>query len=92
MRFCTQDVRMEFQAEGATPPAGFLPWYETRSTSEPPIVFGHWSDLGLRLDHRASCLDSGCVWGGFLSALRLEDRALVQVPCSGYLIKARGGQ
>jgi len=89
MRFCTRQGKMEFHAKGAKPPSGYLPWYETRPGKETPIVFGHWSQLGLRLDARATCLDSGCVWGGSLSALRLEDRALYQVRCAGY--KVPGG-
>jgi len=89
MRFCTGKGKMEFHAKGDKPPAGYLPWYETRPAKEAPIVFGHWSQLGLRLDARATCLDSGCVWGGSLSALRLEDRALYQVRCAGY--KTPGG-
>jgi bis(5'-nucleosyl)-tetraphosphatase (symmetrical) len=84
MRFCTRQGRMEFHAKGAKPPPGYLPWYETRPAKEAPIVFGHWSQLGLRLDPHVTCLDSGCVWGGSLSALRLEDRALYQVACAGY--------
>jgi len=40
--------------------------------------------LGLKLSQKLIALDSGCVWGGSLSALRLEDRALFQVPCRGY--------
>lgn len=90
MRFCTMKGRMEFHAKGAKPPPGYLPWYETRPAKETPIVFGHWSQLGLRLDARATCLDSGCVWGGSLSALRLEDRVLFQVGCGGY--QAPGGE
>jgi bis(5'-nucleosyl)-tetraphosphatase (symmetrical) len=90
MRFCTREGKMEFHAKGAKPPAGYLPWYETRPAKEAPIVFGHWSQLGLRLDPRAACLDSGCVWGGSLSALRLEDRKLHQVGCAGY--QAPGGE
>ncbi len=90
MRFCTSKGRMEFQAKGAKPPPGYRPWYETRPAKETPIVFGHWSQLGLRLDPVATCLDSGCVWGGSLSALRLEDHALFQIPCRGY--QAPGGE
>jgi bis(5'-nucleosyl)-tetraphosphatase (symmetrical) len=90
MRFCTREGKMEFQAKGAKPPAGYLPWYETRPVDEAPIVFGHWSQLGLRLDPHITCLDSGCVWGGSLSALRLGDRALYQVACAGY--QAPGGE
>jgi bis(5'-nucleosyl)-tetraphosphatase (symmetrical) len=90
MRFCTREGRMDFHAKGAEPPPGYLPWYETRPAKEPPIVFGHWSQLGLRLDPQVTCLDSGCVWGGSLTALRLEDRALHQVRCPGY--QAPGGE
>ena len=54
------------------------------------LVCGHWSALGLKLTDKLAALDSGCVWGGHLSALRLEDRALFQVPCAGY--QAAGGE
>ena len=84
MRFCTLEGQMEFQTKGATPPPGYLSWYDTRTAAEPVIVFGHWSQLGLKLTERVAGLDSGCVWGGPLSALRLEDRWLVQVPSPGY--------
>jgi bis(5'-nucleosyl)-tetraphosphatase (symmetrical) len=84
MRFCTREGGMEFHARGVVPPAGYSSWYETRSGAEPVIVFGHWSQLGLKLTERIAGLDSGCVWGGALTALRLEDRWLAQVPCPGY--------
>jgi len=74
----------ELQIPAKTAPAGYVPWYEARTGSEPAIVFGHWSALGLRLTERIAALDTGCVWGGTLTALRLEDRWLVQVPCPGY--------
>ena len=83
MRFCTDEGRMEFGSSGAEPPAGFRAWYEKRQ-DENTLIFGHWSALGLKLTERVAGLDSGCVWGGALSALRLEDRWLVQVPCRGY--------
>ena len=75
---------MEFHGRGTAPPPGYFSWYETRTAAEPMIVFGHWSQLGLKLTGRIAGLDSGCVWGGALSALRLEDRWLVQVPSPGY--------
>jgi bis(5'-nucleosyl)-tetraphosphatase (symmetrical) len=85
LRFCTRDGRMVLDAKGLTPPEGTLPWFEARpARREPAIVCGHWSALGLRLTRRLAALDSGCVWGGALSALRLEDRALIQLECSGY--------
>jgi bis(5'-nucleosyl)-tetraphosphatase (symmetrical) len=85
MRFCSRDGRMELKAKGKTPPRGYLPWYETRPEEEKTtIVFGHWSQLGLKMRDRQAGLDSGCVWGGKLTALRLEDRKLFQVGCKGY--------
>ena len=84
MRFCTRDGRMEFHGKGTEPPAGYLAWYETRPAEAETIICGHWSQLGLKLAPRLAALDSGCIWGGALSALRLEDRALYQVACRGY--------
>jgi bis(5'-nucleosyl)-tetraphosphatase (symmetrical) len=84
MRFCTPQGVMEFHETGRNPPAGFVPWYQARTNPEPQIVFGHWSSAGLQLDHRIAGLDTGCVWGGPLTALRLEDRWLAQVPSPGY--------
>jgi bis(5'-nucleosyl)-tetraphosphatase (symmetrical) len=84
MRFCTREGRMEFHAKGAAPPPGYLPWYETRPQEAETIICGHWSQLGLKLTPRLAALDSGCVWGGALSALRLEDGALYQVACRGH--------
>jgi bis(5'-nucleosyl)-tetraphosphatase (symmetrical) len=83
LRFCTAGGKMEFRAKAVKPPAGYDAWYAFRSEKE-TIVCGHWSALGLKLAPRLAALDSGCVWGGSLSALRLEDRALYQVPCAGY--------
>ena len=84
MRFCTVEGVMELQSKGKTTPRGYSPWYETRTGAEPAIVFGHWSAQGLKLGERIAGLDTGCVWGGSLTALRLEDRWLVQVSSPGY--------
>jgi len=84
MRFCKPDGEMDFHTTGKTPPAGFLPWFETRRDDERQIVFGHWSTAGLQLKARVAGIDTGCIWGGPLSALRLEDRWLAQVPSPGY--------
>jgi bis(5'-nucleosyl)-tetraphosphatase (symmetrical) len=83
MRFCTRGGKMEFHAKGAAPPAGYLRWFDAYRGRK-TVVFGHWSQLGMVLGRRHAGLDSGCVWGGRLTALRLEDRALFQVPCRGY--------
>ncbi|HSQ05025.1 MAG TPA: symmetrical bis(5'-nucleosyl)-tetraphosphatase [Burkholderiales bacterium] len=84
MRFCSPEGRMEFRAKGKQAPRGYLPWFETRKKDEQTIVFGHWSALGLKLMDGFAALDCGCVWGGSLAALRLEDRKLYQVPCRSY--------
>ena len=89
MRFCTPQGRMEFRAKGASAPPGYHAWFDLRSQESEVLLCGHWSALGLKLTERLAALDSGCVWGGHLSALRLEDRQLFQVPCRGY--QAGGG-
>jgi len=84
LRFCNAAGEMELRAKGAEAPPGYQPWFELRSGAEPLLICGHWSALGLRITPRLAALDSGCVWGGSLTALRLEDRTLYQVPCRGY--------
>ena len=75
LRFCTADGEMEFATkEGAgTAPAGYLPWFEVpgRRTSDVTVAFGHWSTLGPVDRPDVQALDTGCVWGGCLTALRL---------------------
>ena len=91
MRFCSREGKMELEAKGTKAPRGYHPWFETRAEDETTtIVFGHWSQLGLKLREKQAGLDSGCVWGGKLSALRLDDRKLTQVGCRGY--QAPGGE
>ncbi|MBW6496121.1 MAG: symmetrical bis(5'-nucleosyl)-tetraphosphatase [Burkholderiaceae bacterium] len=85
MRFISADGEMDFTLkEGvAEAPPGYLPWFEApgRRSAEVTVVFGHWSMLGLIDRPRLIGLDTGCVWGGALSAVRLADRALFQVSC-----------
>lgn len=88
LRFCTADGEMEFATkEGpGQPPTGYLPWFDApgRRTADVPLAFGHWSTLGLVQRKNLAGLDSGCVWGGRLSAMRLSDGFVVQVDCAGY--------
>lgn len=84
MRFCDREGRMDLEGKGTEPAKGYRRWYQLRQQEQRTLLFGHWSQLGLVVEPAAVGLDSGCVWGGTLSALRLEDRALYQVPCSGY--------
>lgn len=85
LRFCTPDGDIDFTIkEGleAAPP-GYVPWFDMpgRKTAAVTCVFGHWASLGLVLRPNLIGLDTGCVWGGKLTAVRLEDRALFQVDC-----------
>jgi bis(5'-nucleosyl)-tetraphosphatase (symmetrical) len=91
VRFCTPDGTMEFSASGspASAPAGHVPWFDApgRRTSDITMVFGHWAALGLMLRDNLVALDSGCVWGHRLSAVRLTanpaERTVTQVDCNG---------
>jgi len=62
-------------------PQQLIPWFKVdfHSTINKPIIFGHWAALGLLVHENYICLDSGCVWGGKLSALNLDNREIIQV-------------
>ncbi|KWB59674.1 bis(5'-nucleosyl)-tetraphosphatase (symmetrical) [Burkholderia ubonensis] len=89
IRFCTPDGAMEFRTSGgpASAPPGYLPWFDVpgRRTEDATVVFGHWAALGLMLRDNVIALDSGCVWGNQLSAVRLTadpaGRTVTQVQC-----------
>lgn len=86
MRYCTPRGRIDFDAKDApgTQTPGLYPWYEVpgHAPRDLKIVCGHWSTLGLFIGHGVHAIDTGAVWGGKLSALRLdsEDLQIVQVP------------
>jgi bis(5'-nucleosyl)-tetraphosphatase (symmetrical) len=90
LRFCDAQGVLDLKTkEGAgAAPARFMPWFECpgRQATDTTIVFGHWSTLGLVNEPRLLGLDTGCVWGGALTAVRLENRALVQVACPRYRV------
>ena len=87
MRFVNADGVMDFRVKGEIEqaPRGYLPWFDApgRASANVPIVCGHWSALGLLIRPDLLALDSGCVWGGRLTAVRLEDRSVIQVSCHG---------
>ena len=87
LRFCTPEGQMDFDAkEGlADAPPGHLPWFDVphRQTQDQCVVFGHWSTLGGLDRPDVKCLDTGCVWGGALTAWQLDPEGpgrMVQVP------------
>ncbi|MBS0466336.1 MAG: symmetrical bis(5'-nucleosyl)-tetraphosphatase [Proteobacteria bacterium] len=89
LRFCTPEGRMDFESteSAAQAPAGLVPWFDApgRRTQGTLIAFGHWSTLGFISRPDILGLDTGCVWGGALSAVRfgatLAEREHCQVRC-----------
>lgn len=89
LRYCTDEGILLFKKKGRpdlhTVTAEEKPWFlvPNRRTRVNPVVFGHWSTLGYYADQGVYSLDSGCVWGGALTVIRLEDKRLFQLPCAG---------
>ncbi|CAN7452914.1 symmetrical bis(5'-nucleosyl)-tetraphosphatase [Cupriavidus necator] len=92
LRYCTVDGVMDFKTkEGlGKAPEGFMPWFDVpgRRTGDVTVVCGHWSTLGLVMRPNLMALDTGCVWGGKLTAARMAqdpaERTVVQVDCPQY--------
>jgi len=87
MRMCRRDGSIDFSHKGAPDTHGELvPWFDVpgRVLDDHTVVFGHWSTLGLMIRPDAICLDTGCVWGRQLTALRLHDHKLVQIACQPF--------
>ncbi|WP_432257926.1 symmetrical bis(5'-nucleosyl)-tetraphosphatase [Cupriavidus sp. TMH.W2] len=92
LRYCTVDGVMDFKTkEGlGKAPDSFMPWFDVpgRHTEDVTVVCGHWSTLGLVMRPNLMALDTGCVWGGKLTAARLArdpaERTVVQIDCPQY--------
>lgn len=89
MRYCYGDYRLDFDQKGAPTDAlrekGLKPWFEcdNRKDIDLKIIFGHWSTLGFHHDDNVLALDTGCLWGGKLTAARIDsdEVEIVQVAC-----------
>ncbi len=86
LRYCDQAGRLALEYKGApgSQPDGVIPWFDVsgRRSADESIVFGHWSTLGIGLRNNTWSLDSGCLWGGKLTALRLDSEPeWFQVAC-----------
>ncbi len=89
LRFCDAQGTMDFKLKesGVAPEgSGLMPWFDVpgRRSEGTTVVFGHWSALGLLLRPGLAGVDSGCVWGGKLTAYCLQDASLLQVDCPEY--------
>jgi bis(5'-nucleosyl)-tetraphosphatase (symmetrical) len=89
LRMCTNDGEVDLKIKGKPPKGrtGLIPWFEAqpRWSASVRIIFGHWSALGLTVRRDIVGLDSGCVWGGALTAFDLDyERPPISLPCAGY--------
>lgn len=86
MRVIADNARIDlkYMGELTNLPKGLSPWFEHRHSSftDYTIIAGHWSALGLHVSSRFIGIDTGCIWGRQLTAVRLEDRMIFQVPCA----------
>jgi bis(5'-nucleosyl)-tetraphosphatase (symmetrical) len=91
LRICTEKGEMEFKfkSEVRHIPQGYLPWYDVpgRRSVGSTVIFGHWSALGLLLREDTIALDTGCLWGGPMTAIRLDDRQLFKTACNNPVAK-----
>ena len=86
MRFCYTDGRLDLSYKGeiAGKPAALIPWFDVpdRKTANEKIIFGHWAALNGKTNSPfLFALDTGCVWGNCLTALRVEDGERFSVKC-----------
>jgi bis(5'-nucleosyl)-tetraphosphatase (symmetrical) len=85
LRVCTPDGRMnlDFKGERQNIPGGLVPWFQAphRKSRDVTVVCGHWSALGFYRGDNVIALDTGCLWGGSLTAVRLDNGEIFQAPC-----------
>lgn len=102
LRFCTAmqpdgtggEMEFKIKDDADAAPPGYMPWFDVpeRMTDSVRIAFGHWSTLGLRVNEQIIALDTGCVWGGKLSAIKLisseyiSNCEIYQQRCNGYQV------
>lgn len=83
LRVCNEQGEMEFTFKGELQdmPDGFMPWFDVpiRATQASQVIFGHWSALGLQHRNNVYSLDTGCLWGGQLTAMNVHTKVITQV-------------
>ena len=85
LRYCSKKGQLCLQAKGApgNQPRPFKPWFKIkkRASKDMKIIFGHWSTLGKTDEPGVYPLDTGCLWGGKLTALRIDDMKYFRIKC-----------
>ncbi|HET8702155.1 MAG TPA: symmetrical bis(5'-nucleosyl)-tetraphosphatase [Nitrococcus sp.] len=96
MRYCAADGALLFDYKGAPEgaPEGYYPWFATPNRCFQPqevtVICGHWSTLGLRQETGLLAIDTGCLWGGRLTAARLDGKPeLISMPCQARMVPGR---
>jgi bis(5'-nucleosyl)-tetraphosphatase (symmetrical) len=90
MRYCDRNGRLDLKSSGppGSQPEGYYPWFEipARASGDINIIFGHWSTLRPSDTPGVYPIDQGCLWGGQLTALRIDTRPeRIELPCRGWL-------
>ena len=92
LRYCTPDGRLAMREKGSpgSQGAGVIPWYQVpgRASRNDQIIFGHWSTLGFYNGNNVWAIDTGCLWGGKLTALKIKDKKKpkpIHLSCPGAL-------
>ncbi|MGR8931301.1 MAG: symmetrical bis(5'-nucleosyl)-tetraphosphatase [Gammaproteobacteria bacterium] len=88
LRYCTPEGELDFHQKGApgTQPPDYLPWFKVpgRRSRDMRIIFGHWSTLGYHNGDNVYAIDTGCLWGGQLTALKLDEvPQRISIDCPG---------
>jgi bis(5'-nucleosyl)-tetraphosphatase (symmetrical) len=89
MRYCDAEGQLDFANSGTlgSQPENLLPWFEVpnRKNADMCVIFGHWSTLGYYEGPNCYAIDTGCLWGGQLTALKLDNPVQrISIDCKGY--------
>ena len=85
MRFLTKDGKLDLKCKinpKENKNQNLIPWFKIESKTKQKKIFGHWAALGLYKDDNVFCIDSGCVWGNYLTALKIDENLqFFQIKC-----------
>ncbi|MBE0510127.1 MAG: symmetrical bis(5'-nucleosyl)-tetraphosphatase [Chromatiales bacterium] len=91
LRYCDARGELDFKHKdqpGGQEDSGLMPWFQVpqRQSRQARIIFGHWSTLGLYQQDRVHAIDTGCLWGGELTALNIDTLKTTGLPCAGHAV------